>query len=113
MALETGWEKTTIAESFQKLGSGHEGITEAEASHRLSKHGRNEIQQRRKISPLKIFLSQFTSPLILLLIARPLCRWHVIPPGSDSQGIDTILILIIVFAAGFSDSSRTTRPRWR
>ena len=45
------------------------GLTSEEARKRLEKYGRNEIKKIKKIGPLKIFFSQFTSPLILILIA--------------------------------------------
>lgn len=69
----------------------------------LEKYGKNEIRRFKKVSMLKIFLSQFTSPLILILIAAAIISWAIgFLPGQESDIIDTILILMIVFASGIA-----------
>ncbi|MGB9911537.1 MAG: cation-translocating P-type ATPase [Microgenomates group bacterium] len=45
-----------------------EGLTSLEAQKLLKEYGLNELQLKKEISPLKIFLSQFTSPLIYVLV---------------------------------------------
>lgn len=67
----------------------------------MRKYGRNQIQRRHKISPLKIFLSQFSSPLIILLMAAALVSWLIgFLPRQDSNLVDSLLILLIVFVSG-------------
>ena len=44
------------------------GLTNAEAKKKLKRFGPNEIKRIHKINPVKIFVAQFTSPLILILI---------------------------------------------
>jgi len=44
------------------------GLTSAQASELLEKYGLNELRRRKQVSGLKIFLSQFTSPLIYVLV---------------------------------------------
>lgn len=101
--MESEWEKTDLPEAFKRLVSTEQGLSSADAAKRLAKHGSNEIKQVRKSSPLKLLLSQFTSPLILLLIASAIVTTVMtLLPGSESHTIDTVLILIIVFATGFS-----------
>jgi len=79
------------------------GLSNLEAEKRLGKYGENEIRRVEKISPFKIFVSQFTSPLILILIAAAIISLAIgFLPGQKPNLIDTILILIIVFASGLS-----------
>ena len=79
------------------------GLTDLEAKKRLAKYGKNEIKRTKKISRIKIFLSQFTSPLILLLIIAALISFTIgYLPGQESRIIDTTLILLIVFVSGIS-----------
>jgi len=79
------------------------GLSSLEAKKRLSKYGRNEIKKQVRAKGLKIFISQFTSPLILLLIVVAVISWVIgFLPNQDSNIIDTILILVIVFASGLS-----------
>ncbi len=79
------------------------GLTEKEAERRLKKYGKNKITKTHKINPWKILISQFTSPLIALLIAVAIISWAIgFLPGEESKIIDTFLILLIVFISGIS-----------
>ena len=44
------------------------GLTSAEAARRLSQHGYNQLQEAPGRSPVKVFLDQFKSFLIWVLI---------------------------------------------
>ena len=79
------------------------GLTIEEAKEKLEKYGKNEIKRKNKISPLKIFISQFTSPLIIILVLAAIISWAIgFLPGQKSDIVDTILILLIVFASGIA-----------
>ncbi len=79
------------------------GLTSSEAKKNLAKYGKNEIKRIKKTNPVKIFLSQFTSPLILILIVAAAVSFSIgYLPGQEPRTIDTILILIIVFFSGVS-----------
>jgi len=77
------------------------GLSTKEARKRLREHGQNEIKKVKKKPPLEILLSQFTSPIILLLIGAA-----ILSIGtsflSHSNYFDGVLILAIVIAAGFA-----------
>ncbi|HDI02792.1 MAG TPA: calcium-translocating P-type ATPase, PMCA-type, partial [Candidatus Aenigmarchaeota archaeon] len=77
----------------------HRGLTEEEAKRRLKKYGKNVIERKERVGALKIFISQFTSPLILLLVAAAILSLFVNYLQHESS-LDSILILLIVFAAG-------------
>jgi Ca2+-transporting ATPase len=79
----------------------YKGLSQKEAEKLLKEYGPNEIKRTKKISPLKIFISQFTSPIILLLIVAAIISFGIgFLPGQEPRTIDTTLILIIVFASG-------------
>lgn len=52
-----------------ELKSSEKGLTQNEAGRRLEKYGRNELKKKGGIGPAGIFLSQFASPLVIILIA--------------------------------------------
>ncbi|MCA9487619.1 MAG: cation-translocating P-type ATPase [Nanoarchaeota archaeon] len=80
-----------------------EGLTNLEAKKRLKKFGRNELEKRGKANPTKIFISQFKSPLIIILVVAALVSFSVgFLPNQDPHTIDTVLILVIVLASGIS-----------
>ncbi len=97
------WEKASIRDAYKKLSSDRKGISEGEASKRLKIHGKNEILSAKKTSPFKILFSQFTSPLVIILIAAGMVSFGTgFLPGSESGAIDSILIIVIVLAVGIS-----------
>jgi len=71
------------------------GITQVEAERRLEEYGRNEIEKEKKRSRLLIFLSQFKSFLILILIAAAIISAFV-----TKEMTDAIVILLIVIFSG-------------
>jgi P-type Ca2+ transporter type 2C len=56
-------------QALEKLDTTPEGITTAEAEARIETYGLNTISIKRKRTPFSIFLNQFTSPLICVLLA--------------------------------------------
>ncbi|MBD3310740.1 calcium-translocating P-type ATPase, SERCA-type [Candidatus Woesearchaeota archaeon] len=54
---------------LKELNTSEKGISEAEAKRRLERYGPNKLEEKEKVSPWKIFLQQFKSPLIWVLIA--------------------------------------------
>lgn len=55
-------------DALDLLETTSEGISEEEAQERSEVFGKNKIAEQQKIARIKIFLSQFTSPLIFLLL---------------------------------------------
>ncbi|MDY6892696.1 MAG: HAD-IC family P-type ATPase [Chloroflexota bacterium] len=66
--MDTQWFRLTSEETLEALGSGHAGLTEEETKARLVNYGANELQRKKKVSPLVVFLRQFLSPLIYVLL---------------------------------------------
>ena len=51
-----------------RLNSSRHGLSSAQAARRLAEHGRNELKEAKPISPLAIFLGQFKSLIIWILV---------------------------------------------
>jgi len=65
----TPWHGLTPEEALSKTGSSTSGLTATEAGERLVKYGANELRGKKKPSLIKVFLRQFLSPLIYVLLA--------------------------------------------
>ncbi|MGB3781053.1 MAG: cation-translocating P-type ATPase [Tunicatimonas sp.] len=77
------------------------GLSTSEAQRRQQEFGRNELTRQTKARPLKILLRQFTSPLILLLIAAAIISLAVgFLPDQEPNVVDASLILFIVLLSG-------------
>ena len=78
---------------WQELASKPEGLTSSEVQERLEKYGPNVLSARRELTPLGLFLGQFKSPIVLILIFATLMSAFL------GDWPDTIIILFIVFGS--------------
>lgn len=62
------WYQLSVKETFNKLNTSENGLSEKDVKERLSKFGPNKLAEEESISKLKIFFHQFTSPLIYILL---------------------------------------------
>ncbi|MFP5385598.1 MAG: cation-translocating P-type ATPase [Bacteriovoracia bacterium] len=90
MNTETEWYSLKKTEVLDQLGTSEEGLTEDEAQNRLSHFGHNTIGEEIKVSPWKVVLKQFQSPLIyVLLFSMIITSWL-------ERWDDTIIIAVIL-----------------
>lgn len=66
------WHALAKKEVVAELKTSESGLSEQEASFRLSKYGKNELKELIRIKPFMIFLKQFKSLFILILILAAL-----------------------------------------
>jgi Mg2+-importing ATPase len=90
--LDQYW-KISDKELLNSLGSSHSGLDQETASRRLVSVGYNLLRGKEKSAPLKIFLSQFKSPIVLILLFATLVSLFV------QEWIDAIIILAIVLGS--------------
>ncbi|MFH0733739.1 MAG: cation-translocating P-type ATPase [bacterium] len=90
----SNWCNKTIDDLFEIFNSNKLGISEKNVDTLLLKYGKNEIIAEKKESVLKLFLDQFKSLLILILITAALVSALI------DQPIEAIAIIIIVILAG-------------
>ncbi|MCX8158771.1 MAG: HAD-IC family P-type ATPase [Candidatus Pacearchaeota archaeon] len=64
----TTWHAIDKKEVLEILKTSEKGLSEKEAEERLKKYGYNEIKQVLKINPIKIFLQQFNSIFVYILL---------------------------------------------
>jgi P-type Ca2+ transporter type 2C len=84
------WHSKTADEVFNELSSHHEGISQNEAIERLVKYGPNIIEDEKRIHPIFVFLKQFKSGLVYVLIAAGAISFFF------HKIIDAYVILIII-----------------
>ncbi|MEM5835036.1 MAG: calcium-translocating P-type ATPase, PMCA-type [Candidatus Aenigmatarchaeota archaeon] len=77
------------------------GLSSKEAKERLEVYGKNEIRETKKISAFKIFVSQFKSPIILLMIFASIISFYVNFIGGE-EFVDSFLILIVILISAFA-----------
>jgi len=79
---------------LKTLNTSETGLSSGEAENRLKKYGKNELKEEEKTSVVKLFLSQFKSFLILILMAAALVSAFL------GELVDAFVILFTVILAG-------------
>ncbi|WP_363316048.1 calcium-translocating P-type ATPase, PMCA-type [Clostridium sp.] len=82
------------------------GLTQAEASRRLRKYGPNLLEKKKKVSPLKIFLSQFNDFITWVLIAATVTSGFM---GEKADAVTIIIIIIMNATLGFAQEFKTEK----
>jgi Ca2+-transporting ATPase len=106
MSIERIWHNLSVSEVIESLNSGIQGLTREEAERRLAQFGPNELAEKKKISPLMLWLGQFKDFLIIILLVA------VALSAVLGEVIDAIVIFVIVLFAttlGFIQEYRAER----
>ena len=82
-------------EVFAEVQSTENGLTSAEATKRLSEHGKNKLQEGKKKSLLRRFFEQFADPMIIILIVAAAIS-AITAVMSQEKPTDVIIILAVV-----------------
>ncbi len=90
--MTTAWYALSAEQFAQELQADIEtGLTEAEAQRRLADDGPNELPEAPPLSPFILFLAQFSSVIVWVLIGA------AVVSGLLQEWVDAGAILIIVF----------------
>ena len=89
-AEEKAFYLMDASESFKSLDTTKEGLSSTGARNRLKKYGLNKIVGKKTKGPLEIFLSQFKSFLIAILIVASIVSFSI------GAVVDAAVILVIV-----------------
>ena len=84
--------KKDIKEIYGLFGSSINGLDSTKVSSNLNKFGKNIIEDKKKTSLLKIFISQFTNLLVIVLIIASILSLFT---GSLENAIVIILVITL------------------
>jgi Mg2+-importing ATPase len=71
------------------------GLSSAEAGQRLDAFGPNALQVKEQVTPLRLFLEQFRSPLVLILVFAGVLS------ATLREWVDATIVLLIVLVSAF------------
>ncbi len=100
------WHSLPVEEVFRKLESNPDGLTSEEARRRLEQFGFNELVERRGISILEIFLSQFKDIFVIMLLIAILVSFIV---GELGDAVTILAIVILNSVVGFVQNYRSEK----
>lgn len=84
------WHSLSVEDVLARLGSCTDGLASQEAAQRLVANGPNELKEGKRISAWQIFLGQFKSLIVWILIVAGIIS------GVLGEMVDAIAILAIV-----------------
>ena len=91
--LASFWSLSTT-ELFQALQTSPDGLTSSEGRQRLARYGLNRIRDKRPTDSLTLFLAQFKSPIIIILLFAAALSLFL------RDASDASIIMTIVFVSG-------------
>ena len=100
------WHSLSVAESLRTLESGMAGLTEDGARDRLAQYGPNELTGKKKTPAIIVFLRQFLSPLIYVLLVAVVIS-VIVGHFMDAGVIMGVLLLNAVI--GFIQETRAEK----
>jgi len=84
----------SATDAIKAIRTSPQGLSEEEAAHRLRTQGPNALRAKRARGELGLFLSQFKSPIILILMCAAGLSFFL------SDRTDAVIILVIVVISG-------------
>ena len=100
------WHQSSIKEVFSHLNADEAGLTLDEAGARLAKYGPNQLQKKKKEGRLAIFLKQFKSPLIYILLFAAAISFFV---GKTTNSLVIFFVLLANSIMGFIQEYRAEK----
>ncbi len=100
------WHAMKIEETLDELNVKEIGLSQEEAEKRLGEYGLNELKKEKGISPIRLFLGQFTDILIIILLIATALSLVI------GEVIDALIIFAIVVASallGFIEEYRSEK----
>ncbi len=89
--METKWHLLSQEQIFEKLKTSSRGLTLNEVQDRIRQYGFNSLPEKKPKSLASIFLNQFNSPLIFILMVASIIT-YIIGETTDAYIIFAVLI---------------------
>lgn len=93
--MQENWHALTIEETYKKIGTSLEGLTNHQAKERIQQFGSNELSSKKRRNLFLLFLDQFKSPLIYILLLAAIITYFL------RHTVDTWVILAVVLFNAF------------
>ncbi|MGC9517942.1 MAG: calcium-translocating P-type ATPase, SERCA-type [Methanomicrobiales archaeon] len=90
----TDYYNISCEETFKELKSSEKGLTNDEALKRQDIYGLNKLKEKKGITPFQILYRQFTSFIVIILIAATIISFLI------GETLDAIVIIVIIILNG-------------
>ncbi len=103
---ERPWHSRSPDEVLSALESSHSGLSSSEARSRFEGYGPNQLEQKKKTPPWVLFVRQFASPLVYVLLAASILKFAI---GAYLDAGVILAVLVFMAMTGYVQESRAER----
>lgn len=104
--MRKNWHAISLENVFTETRSKKDGLANSEVIKRLKEFGRNTLPQEKPYSKIRLFLGQFHSPLMYIMLATVVISF-LLKHYSDTVFI--IIVLLINIIVGFYQENKANR----
>lgn len=103
---EERYHNLSAKQVLERLNSSRSGLSTSEAGSRLEHYGPNEIERKKKAPAVVLFLKQFLSPLVYILLAAAAVEFAL---GQYLDASVILAVLLFMATIGFIQEGRAER----
>ena len=103
---ENQWHNMKQDEVLSILKSSRSGLSSSEAGSRLQQYGSNELERKKQSPAVLLFLRQFLSPLVYILLAAAIVEFIV---GKYIDASVILIVLVLMATIGFVQEGKAQR----
>ena len=100
------WHSKETKDVLSELRTSEKGLSREEADRRLEEFGYNELEGRKKVTPLQIFLRQFKDIFVIILLIATAISFLI---GEAIDGAIIAVIVILNAVVGFYQEYRSEK----
>jgi len=104
--MASAWHSVGIKKVLETLKVDEKGLNREEANRRLQEFGYNELQERKRVTPLQIFLGQFKDIFVIMLLIATAISFLI---GETVDAATIAAIVILNSVVGFIQEYRSEK----
>ncbi len=104
--MADGWHSKNSEQVLSELKVDHHGLESGEVKRRLEEYGYNELKEKKRVTPLQIFLNQFKDVFVIMLLAATVISFLI---GEIPDAITIAVIVILNSVVGFIQEYRSEK----
>ena len=104
--MATEWHSKEINEVLADLKTDPKGLTREEAERRTAEFGYNELKEKKRTTPLQIFIGQFKDVFVIMLLVATIISFLI---GETIDAVTIAVIVILNSVVGFIQEYRSEK----
>jgi Ca2+-transporting ATPase len=104
--MADAWHSKETEQVLNELKVDQQGLSSEEVKHRLDEFGYNELKEKKRVTPLQIFLNQFKDVFVIMLLVATIISFLI---GETVDAITIAVIVILNSVVGFVQEYRSEK----